>query len=88
MSNVYKVKIIGSEENDNNNFYCQICDYPIITRNDIVSSKKYDCCNDCYITLIEARKKDWCNGWRPKQKKVDSYIKTKVKVYQKVRRLK
>jgi|2_EtaG_2_1085320.scaffolds.fasta_scaffold83671_3 hypothetical protein len=87
MSRVYNVRTYEGADTDNNSFYCQICKYPIISREDISSNKSYKCCNDCYLTFIESRKQEWAKGWRPKQNKVDSYIETKNKLYQKTRRL-
>jgi len=82
----HEINIAESDDCEDNNFYCQICNYPIISSEDVLSNKLYKCCNDCYLTFIESRKKEWVKGWRPKQNKIDSYIKIKDKLYQKMRR--
>ena len=86
MLRAHEINIAESDADEDNNFYCQICNYPIINREDVVSNKLYKSCNDCYLTFIESRKKEWAKGWRPKQNKVDSYIEIKDKLYQKTRR--
>ena len=81
MSNNTKIKII------NNNlgvetFYCKLCSYPLATKDDFFINKTYFCCNECFLTFVESRKKEWLEGWRPKQSLIDSYINKRKEIYQ------
>jgi len=54
-------------------FYCEICKFPIMTREDF-SVKEYECCYECFLTFAESRKSEWKKGWRPEKNLIDSYI--------------
>ena len=62
-------------------FYCDVCKYPLTTREDFRYSTEYECCNECYLSFAEARKDKWREGWRPKQKVIDNYIESRKKLY-------
>ena len=36
--------------------------------------KKYNCCHDCYLYLIEPRKLDYKSGWRPSSDDIKKLI--------------
>ena len=79
----HKIKVItnGSDEH-REDFYCDICKYPFLTKDDFSVKSEFNCCHECYLTFAEARKAKWKEGWRPKQDQVDSYIDSKRKLYE------
>jgi hypothetical protein len=72
MSTVLKIKVLNSPEKEN--FYCQLCNYPLVRREDFQCNKEHECCHECFLTFAEPRKKEWQNGWRPEKSELDSYI--------------
>lgn len=74
-----KIKFSEST-NDNNTFFCNLCKFPLITFLDFEKQEEYDCCQNCYMQFVESRKKEWQEGWRPKRKEVDSYIRLRNNV--------
>ena len=74
-----KIKVIGSFKKER--FYCTICEYPLISREDFEKDGKYECCHQCYLQFAESRQQDWKNGWRPKKAVVNSYISIRRKLY-------
>ena len=83
MSAKIKIKIIN-RENVKEQFYCTICEYPIASKEDFILVEKYNCCNNCYLQFIEARRPEWKAGWRPKQDLIDSYIKKRKLIYENI----
>ena len=83
MSSKTEIKIIDKSNSKNEEFYCRMCNYPLVSREDFQLNSEYFCCNDCYLTFVEARKKEWKNGWRPKQNLIDTYIKNKHRLNEK-----
>ena len=77
-----KITILDDDNDDNETFYCLLCEYPLVTKNDFELHSEYNCCNECYLTFAETRKKKWAEGWRPKRKVLDSYITNKRKLYE------
>ncbi len=73
-----KIKIIGNVKKEN--FYCGICNFPLITLEDFDKNDNYDCCQSCYLEFVECRKLEWKNGWRPKKSVVNSYISIRRKI--------
>ena len=71
---------VVDKSRDNEYFYCSFCDYPNIKYDDFISSEKYECCHDCYLAFIEARKDKWKKGQRPNHDMLDSYITLKKKI--------
>ena len=62
--------------NTKEGFYCNICGYPYINKDDFASKLNHHCCYDCYLTFAESRKDLWKKGWRPKQEVIDNYSTT------------
>jgi len=60
--------------------FCSICEYLMTTHKDQFTQEKYNCCHDCYIEWIEARKEDWKEGWRPEKDKIELYKKQKQRI--------
>jgi len=77
-----KIRLINNEA-IKDNFYCCICSYPYLTRDDFIARADYFCCHECYLSFAEARKKEWKKGWRPKQDVIDNYIENRRKLYEK-----
>ena len=73
-----KIKIIGNYKKER--FYCEMCQFPLISLEDFDKNDNYDCCQECYLTFAESRKAEWKNGWRPKKAVVDSYISMRRKI--------
>ena len=74
-----KVKVIGKLKKER--FYCEVCNFPLTTREDFEKNENYDCCHSCYLEFAEARRSEWKNGWRPKKSVVNSYISIRRKLY-------
>ena len=73
-----KIKVIGDFKKEN--FYCSICQFPLMTLEDFDKNDNYDCCQECYLQFAEARREAWKNGWRPKKTVVNSYISMRRKI--------
>ena len=64
---------IVSENDKKENFYCQICKYPFVSKKDFESEEKFGCCHQCFLTFVECRKEEWNSGWRPSKKDIKTY---------------
>jgi len=71
----YKINFIEKSKTKSN-FFCTICTYPV---DDFISHEFDEVCNDCYLTFVESRKKEWKDGWRPKKIKIKEHIYIKKK---------
>jgi hypothetical protein len=65
---------IVDETKEKQKFFCDICEFPLLTMMDFSSEREYGCCNECYLTFAEARRKAWKEGWRPEESAVEEYI--------------
>ena len=74
-----KIKVIGEFKKER--FYCQVCQYPLLSSEDFEKDSKYQCCHECYLQFAESRREEWKNGWRPKKSIVNSYISIRRKLY-------
>ena len=74
MSINHKIVFIDKTENANETFFCKLCSYVLIKKEDFSSNKEYGCCHECYLNFCESRKKEWKNGWRPDKTKLKEYI--------------
>ena len=83
MLKCYDIKIIKNDKDEIESFYCNICNYPLSTKDDFASNLKFFCCDECYMTFIESDIEAWKSGKRPKQKFLDSYIAKKKDIYKK-----
>jgi len=68
-----EIKFID-ESKEKQSFFCETCEFPLLTISDFSSNKEYNCCNECYLTFVEARKQEWKKGWRPEESAVEEYI--------------
>ena len=76
-----KIRVIGTFKQEN--FYCEICNFPLVSNDDFESDEEFGCCNVCFLKFAESRRESWKNGWRPKKVDVNSYISIKRKFYSK-----
>jgi len=67
------IKIID-ETNEKQRFFCDICEFPLVTMMDLNSNREHECCHECYLTFVEARREEWKEGWRPEESAVEEYI--------------
>ena len=74
-----KIKLIDNI-NENDSFFCDLCGFPLFTHDDFSKHKKYSCCSECFLTYVEARRKDWKEGWRPDQTALDEYIYSRKQI--------
>ena len=81
MSITRKLKVIGSQPKEN--FYCEICNYPLVSKEDFESNNGYECCNECFLNFCQSRRKEWKNGWRPNKTEIKRYISIRKKLYKK-----
>ena len=65
------------------NFYCNLCNYPLLSKEDFELNEEYNCCEECFLTFVESRKQQWEKGWRPEKSKLDSYILVRNKINRK-----
>ena len=78
MSINHKVIFVNkTEQITKDTFFCELCTCILNSKDDFDISKKYQCCHDCYLTFIEARKKEWENGWRPDKTMLKEHIYNK-----------
>ncbi len=77
-----KIKVIGEFKKER--FYCEVCEFPLLTSEDFEKDNNYDCCHECYLQFAESRREAWKNGWRPKKSVVNSYISIKRKLYKRL----
>ena len=79
MSTSRKIITIGKIKKEN--FYCDICNFPLVTKKDFESNEGYQCCYNCYLEFCQSRRNEWKNGWRPNKTDVRSYISIRRKLY-------
>jgi hypothetical protein len=79
MSTVRKIKLI-TKDYKKENFYCNLCKYPLVTNKDFDSDLEFGCCDDCFTQFAESRKEEWKNGWRPSKTVLRDYILLKNKL--------
>jgi len=58
--------------------FCGICDFPMRTSDDLLSFRKFECCEGCMLEWAEARQIEWKNGWRPQEEAVEQYRKERI----------
>lgn len=74
-----KIRVIGEFKKER--FYCDICQFPLLSSEDFEKDNEYECCQECYLQFAESRREEWKNGWRPKKAIVNSYISIRRKLY-------
>ena len=66
--------VIEFEKDPKDNFFCAVCGFPLNSSDDFERNKEYGCCQECYLTFAECRRKEWLAGWRPDKTVVEEYI--------------
>jgi hypothetical protein len=59
---------------EDDNFFCELCSFPLKTIEDFTSHRNNSCCQECFVSFAEARKEDWKEGWRPDKTSLEAYI--------------
>jgi hypothetical protein len=59
-------------------FFCKICEFPHDLSRDWQYYQKFEMCQECSMTLVEARQEEWRAGWRPTQEQIDMYIDSRM----------
>lgn len=56
-------------------FFCHLCKFPLISFDDFNCAKEWNgVCHECYLTFVEARRKEWKENWRPDKETLEEYI--------------
>tara|TARA_B100000674_G_C37896328_1_gene941503 strand:- start:473 stop:739 length:267 start_codon:yes stop_codon:yes gene_type:complete len=76
------VVLIG--ENNNKDFFCKICKYPLISQEDFAQNQKYNCCNECFLSFAQSRIKEWNKGFIIDKEQLDKYLKIRKKINEKI----
>jgi hypothetical protein len=66
-------------------FFCEVCEFPHDAGRDWMYFEKFQMCQECATTLVEARQVDWKNGWRPTQDQIDMYVSERISLMRKMR---
>jgi hypothetical protein len=66
--------VLYDDTNEKEDFFCNICQFPLTNYLDFKYNKEYNCCNECYLQFVEARRKEWKEGWRPDKTVLEQYI--------------
>lgn len=76
--------IFIDKTNAEDDFFCEICSYCLVTKNDFDSNKDYGCCYECFLKFVECRKEDWNKGWRPDRQVLHKYLKERKQLSEKI----
>jgi len=64
-----------ASEKNKDKFFCDLCGFPHGSYKDFEIAREWNnTCHECYLTFIEARRKDWKEGWRPDKETLKEYI--------------
>ena len=74
-----KLEIID-RVNKKSDFFCALCNFPLVSMDDFKINEKNGCCYECYQTYAESRIKEWDDGWRPDQTGLEEYIYLRKKM--------
>ena len=75
MSKLYNSEVIENTQNESgDHFFCALCRFMLKPEDDHQSHSEHSCCQECYLTFAESRRKDWLAGWRPKKSEIRKYI--------------
>ena len=65
--------VIYDETSQKEKFFCDYCNLAFETFEDFNKRNTYGCCQECYMTFVESRKKEWKDGWRNSKKELKEY---------------
>ena len=64
-----------SKNKEQIHFFCSLCSFPLVSFDDFNHAKEWDgVCHECYLTFVEARRKEWKENWRPDKETLEEYI--------------
>ena len=66
-------------------FFCSICEFPHDLNRDWQYFEKFEMCQECAMTLVEARQNEWKLGWRPSQNQIDMYVNERMRLIRRSR---
>ena len=61
--------------------FCNLCEIVLITKEDNESFANYECCHDCFLRFVEARKEEYVQGWRPLPKDINNALAEKIRIF-------
>ncbi len=65
--------IVIDNTDSNRKLWCDLCEYILITYEDIQLNKKNGCCEECWLRFGESRRSEWKRGWRPDKETLERY---------------
>ena len=65
--------IIIDNTNSKRKLWCNLCEYVLVTYEDIQSNKKNGCCEECWLRFGQPRRSEWKSGWRPDKETLERY---------------
>jgi hypothetical protein len=77
---VHDIIFIKEEKKEKENFFCNLCNFPLVSYLDFNAYQNYNCCENCYLTFIEGNKVNWNSGIRPSKEKIKEYINAKKNI--------
>ena len=77
------IELINKSKN-NTNFFCGVCNYPLILQEDFSKNEKFNCCYECYLTFIQSREKEFEEGYKINKEKLDEYLKLRKHINEKI----
>jgi hypothetical protein len=66
-------------------FFCGTCEFPHDANRDWMYFEKFEMCQECAMTLVEARQSEWLSGWRPSREQIDMYINSRMQLIRRQR---
>ena len=79
-----KVSLIDKTNLESNSFFCEICNYPIITQKDFDSSKGYNCCHECFLQFAQSRREEWKRGFKIDKTELSEYLNIRKQLNEKI----
>ena len=73
MSLTDRVIVIDNTIKKEKNIWCDLCNYVLVTYEDMESNKKNGCCEECWLRFGQARRTEWVDGWRPDKETLERY---------------
>lgn len=62
-----------TDKKDVARIWCDVCEYVLVSSQDIRSQRDNGCCEECWLTFGQSRREDWKNGWRPIKETLERY---------------
>jgi hypothetical protein len=66
-------------------FFCQVCEFPHDLHRDWQYFEKFQMCQECATSLVEARQEEWSKGWRPTDEQIHIYINSRLDLMRRAR---